>query len=118
MAFHAPCVYVDCSETEEDDVDRSRERKRKAVLDAALDLPADEREAYVARECAADDKLMREVRAMLLGMQDRCQRVGLNGPYSGRNWALRPVEPERSLSRRDRTGAGKTRVNAVARPCS
>jgi len=46
-------------------VDRDRYRKIKDLFNAALDLPADKREAYFAQAAGGDDELLREVRELL-----------------------------------------------------
>src|SRR5512132_597737 len=47
--------------------DHSRERFRQAdgIFDAVLDLPPDERDAYVVNACGTDEALLHRVRVLL-----------------------------------------------------
>jgi len=54
----------------ERDADAERFARMEALFDAALELSAEEREKLLARECAHDPALAREVRAMLAAAAD------------------------------------------------
>jgi serine/threonine protein kinase/Tol biopolymer transport system component len=49
--------------------DQNSRRRVEAICDAALDVAADEREAFVAQACAGDDVLRKDVDAMLAHAQ-------------------------------------------------
>lgn len=46
-------------------------RRIERIVDEALDLAPEERAAHVARRCAADAELRREVEALLRGCEGR-----------------------------------------------
>jgi serine/threonine protein kinase/Tol biopolymer transport system component len=48
---------------------RDRWRQIDELLDAVMELPAEEREAFLTKACAGDDELRREVRSLLAGQE-------------------------------------------------
>ena len=45
--------------------DRDRWKRIEAILDEALELPTEDREAYLESACDGDEQLLREVRALV-----------------------------------------------------
>jgi hypothetical protein len=46
-------------------MDRERWKQIDRLFQAALELPAEEREAFLRRECAGDSELKQEARSLL-----------------------------------------------------
>jgi len=77
----------------------SIEKRAKTVFLQAHGLPEDEREAFVARECAGDDELAERVRGLLAadGPASRAGQPGTGGRLAGGEqelWAVDLDDPE------------------------
>jgi serine/threonine-protein kinase len=84
---------------------------RKSTIDeiftAALDLPEDEREPYVARACKGDTSLENVVRRLLLASEATCHFLEPAGAHQGPLWHQLSTEliNGRSVQAGDRIGA-------------
>ena len=60
----------------------SRESQAIQVMEAALDLPSDEQEAYVNSACEGDSQLLHKVRALLGAVEDQTKFLATRSDYS------------------------------------
>lgn len=56
--------------------DAARWARIRALFDAACELPVDQREAYLARECSEDEALREDVAALLAADERAAERLG------------------------------------------